>query len=132
MLDNLEQGKISEKFHVPYDEQKKRNVKQHEEDPQNGIVPANSGQQECVVKSPEPPRPFLGKDLQRRRMSGFPQQFHESYPGTYEEDRKCGIYHWYQYDIIDSLHSRLSLHQKSDYAPSMRGHVDRHQALRLI
>ena len=79
-------------------------MKEHEENPQDWLVPPNGGEEEGVVDSPKPFRSFFRKDLQCRRVLGLPEDFDESYSRSNKKDGKRDVDHGDQYDIVDSLH----------------------------
>ena len=52
MFDDLKYTEFVDQFQVPDNEEKKADMKQHEKDPQEGVVSSNGWQEERVVKCP--------------------------------------------------------------------------------
>ena len=110
MGNNLKDAEFANQFQMPDDKEQEADMKDHEKDPEQRIVSSNGGKNECIVQCPQPVGALFRIDLKGRWILRFAKELYESYNGTQKEDRKGKVYHWYQNDIVDSLHgSPLSI-----------------------
>jgi hypothetical protein len=104
MRDQLENPEIVNQLQVPDNEKEKTDVKQHQENPEDGLMSSNGRQKKGVIESPQPPGPLLRVDLKRCGILRFPKQFHKPNHNPQHKHSKSSINHGYQDDEVHGFH----------------------------